>query len=77
MSGLEIVSPIILAVAIIMTARRLRKRRKEIKRMEQMLDQQGIAYQPSSMYRRKHWYSRGKVRRYSGLEEGKDWNEYN
>ena len=83
MSGLEIILPIVFPVCAIITAFRLRKRRREIKRLEHILDENSIVYEPSNMRRRKKWFTFGKCRRYCKVEETtllgqnvENWEEY-
>ena len=47
------ISTLIVCATLFKTIKRLRNRRKEIKRYERMLDDNGIHYIPSTMWRRK------------------------
>ena len=89
MSGLEIIFGIALPLSMIYALNRERKRRREIIRMEKILDNNGIHYQPSTMYRaKKGWknmFKFGKKRNHCKVDEVQivgeenivNWEEYN
>jgi len=63
MSLFLIFSPILIIVSHIISHRRMMRRRAEINRLEKLLDDNGIHFEPSTMYRRKKgWRNIFKIR---------------